>query len=255
MATREHAESAAPTLILLHGATLNGRMWDPVRRLLDSRWRVLTPDLPGHGARHAERYTLAAAAAVVAEAARTTAGPLVVGGDSLGGYSAMAAAAQLPPEQLKGLVLGGCSLNFTGSALRALRWRGRVGGWVATLYGERRFIRHHISKLLKRMGHGQADVEALIEAGIHLDAFAQAVEALANVDFLPRLAAIEHPVLFFNGVHDRPAMTHEAQFVAAARHATCRHFDCKHGASLWRAPEFAAMTDEFIARVCAASAQ
>ncbi len=51
-------EPGAPTLILLHGATLNGRMWDPVRRALDPRWRVLTPDLPGHGARSAERYTL-----------------------------------------------------------------------------------------------------------------------------------------------------------------------------------------------------
>jgi len=244
-------EPGAPTLILLHGATLNGRMWDPVCRALDPRWRVLTPDLPGHGARSAERYTLATAVEAVVEAARQAGpGSLVVGGDSLGGYSAMAAAAQLPAAQLKGLVLGGCTLNFTGRALRALRWRGRLGAWIATLVGERRFIRGHLTKVLSRMGHSPADVEALIGGGIHLDAFAQAVDALANVDFLPRLAAIEQPVLFFNGVRDKAAMTHEADFVAAAKNASSCHFDCEHGASLWRARELAAVTDEFMVRVC-----
>jgi pimeloyl-ACP methyl ester carboxylesterase len=241
----------APVLILLHGATLNGRMWDPVRRLLDPRWRVLTPDLPGHGARQTDRYTLCAAADTVADVARQAgSAPLVVAGDSLGGYSAMAAAAGLPREQLKGLILGGCSLNYTGGPLRALRWRGRLGAWFARLYGEQRFIRGSLSKQLKRMGHTPADVEALIRAGIHLGAFAQAVDALAEVDFRPRLAAIEQPILFVNGIRDRPAMTHEAEFLAASREATARHFDCEHGASLWRAREFAAMTDEFVARVC-----
>ena len=38
-------------VILVHGATLNARSWDPVRRLIDPRLRVLAPDLPGHGAR------------------------------------------------------------------------------------------------------------------------------------------------------------------------------------------------------------
>src|SRR5579871_4456644 len=137
----ESSSTGAPVLILLHGATLNGRMWDPVRRLLDPRWRVLTPDLPGHGARQSERYTLLAAAAAVADAAREAENaPLVVAGDSLGGFSAMAAAAGLPRAQLKGLILGGCSLNYRGGALRALRWRGRLGAWFARLYGEQRFV-------------------------------------------------------------------------------------------------------------------
>ena len=40
-----------PCLILIHGATLNGCMWNPVRRALDPRWDVLAPDLPAHGSR------------------------------------------------------------------------------------------------------------------------------------------------------------------------------------------------------------
>ena len=31
-------------VILVHGATLNARSWDPVRRLIDPRLRVLAPE-------------------------------------------------------------------------------------------------------------------------------------------------------------------------------------------------------------------
>ena len=58
-----------PVLVLIHGATANGRMWAPVRRILEARgYRVLTPDLPGHGARRAEPFSLQAAVHTVVEA-------------------------------------------------------------------------------------------------------------------------------------------------------------------------------------------
>ncbi len=247
----EPRQSSPPELVLLHGATLNGRMWDPVRRMLDRRWQVITPDLPGHGTRRGEPYTLSSAAdAVVAAAQNAGDGPIVLAGDSLGGYSAMAAAARLPASRLKGLILGGCTVNFIAGPLRDLRWRGRFGAWAAKLYGEQRFVRKHLTKLLSSMGHGPQDIDALIPGGVHMHAFAQAVQALANVDFLPRLAAIAQPILFFNGTRDKPTMAHEAEFLAAAPNAESRHFDCEHGASLRKAQEFAAMTDQFVARVC-----
>ena len=246
----EPRQFSQPGLVLLHGATLNGRMWDPVRRMLDRRWQVITPDLPGHGTRRDEPYTLSSAADAVLGAALSAGGPIVLAGDSLGGYSAMAAAARLPPSRLKGLILGGCTVNFIGGPLRALRWRGRLGAWTAKLYGEQRFVRTHLTKLLGSMGHGPQDIEALIQGGVHIGAFAQAVQALANVNFLPRVAAIVQPILFFNGTRDKPAMAHEADFLAAAPDAESQHFDCEHGASLRKAHEFAAMTDKFMSRVC-----
>ena len=39
-ASGELHNPADPVLILLHGATLNGRMWDPVRRYLDPKLEV-----------------------------------------------------------------------------------------------------------------------------------------------------------------------------------------------------------------------
>src|SRR5450830_853473 len=51
MNTSELSGAGTPVLILIHGATWNGRVWDVVRPQLDTAYRVLTPDLPGHGAR------------------------------------------------------------------------------------------------------------------------------------------------------------------------------------------------------------
>jgi len=40
-----------PTLVLLHGVGLDHTMWEPVAALLEDRFTVITPDLPGHGSR------------------------------------------------------------------------------------------------------------------------------------------------------------------------------------------------------------
>ena len=40
-----------PTLVLLHGVGLDRTMWEPVTALLADQVDVVTPDLPGHGAR------------------------------------------------------------------------------------------------------------------------------------------------------------------------------------------------------------
>ncbi|MEV6700354.1 alpha/beta hydrolase [Streptomyces sp. NPDC051453] len=40
-----------PPLVLLHGVGLDHTMWEPVTALLADRFTVITPDLPGHGAR------------------------------------------------------------------------------------------------------------------------------------------------------------------------------------------------------------
>ncbi|MGW3472558.1 alpha/beta fold hydrolase [Saccharopolyspora sp. NPDC000995] len=42
---------AAPTLVLLHGVGLDHTVWEPVAGLLGDSFRIVAPDLPGHGAR------------------------------------------------------------------------------------------------------------------------------------------------------------------------------------------------------------
>jgi pimeloyl-ACP methyl ester carboxylesterase len=240
----------APVLILIHGATGNGRMWNAVRRQLEPRWRVVTPDLPGHGARRNETFTLQSAVDTVVAAAREVApAPVIVGGDSLGGYAALASADALPRAQLLGLVLGGASANFEGRALRALLVRQWLILGLGRLLGEKG-VGKLVAKDLRKMGLSEADVQAQIEAGLNHGVFPQAVKALRGIDFRARLAAVEQPVLIVNGSKDKLFVEQEASFMAVARHATSHRIDdCEHGVSLRRSGEFAALVAGFASRL------
>ncbi len=240
-----------PTLILIHGATTNGRMWDAVRRGLDARYRVLTPDLPGHGARRDETFTLPAAITCIVDAARSVSGsPVVIIGDSLGGYTAMASAASLAPDQLKGLVLGGCSSNLKGLRLLPYRLQSALFGTVVALRLEERLIASMAGKLVSKVAMRQDDADAMVSAGISLRVFPQAVNALRDIDFRAKLAAVDQPVLILNGTKDSGHMRHEPSFLAVARDATVHHFpNCEHGVTVRRPAECAALINEFCARV------
>jgi pimeloyl-ACP methyl ester carboxylesterase len=244
-----------PVLILLHGATLNGRMWEAVRRHLDSRYRILTPDLPGHGLRRGERYTLSAAIATVLAAAHSAApAPVVLIGDSLGAYTSMAAASALPPGQLRGLVLGGATYDFAGAGVWSVVVRGALFRALAGVLGEQRLIDKTMPKALGAGGFGLSpqDSRAILDAGMSVVVFGQAVRALRGIDWRATLAAIERPVLIVNGDQDKNNVRQEAGFLNVARAATSHRFvDCKHGVSLYRPREFAALINDFVGRISA----
>ena len=242
--------NAAPVLILLHGAGLNGHMWDPVLRRLDRRYRVIALDLPGHGASRDARYSPEAAAAYVAAAARSVApAPVVLVGDSLGGYSAMAAASAVPTQQLRGLVLAGCSSDFGWTQVLKYLRDVVVIRVMSVFIDESVFV----GKALASLGIGEQDGRSIVAAGVHVLAVPAAVRSLLLVDFKARLARIEQPVLVVNGTLDARAMSQEASFVAAAPHAIAYHFEnTQHGVSMRRSAEFAALVNDFAARAFAA---
>lgn len=240
--------SELPVLVLLHGATGNGRMWDPVRRILEARgYRVLTPDLPGHGARRGQRFTLEAAVQVVVDEVRAVApAPVLVAGDSLGGYVTMAAAAALPPGQLVGAVASGCTLVFEGNALWPFRIKGLVNRLLVAVVGEKRLLGKRFVAELGKLGVAEPDARALIDAGVNVAAFGDCVSALTGVDFPAKLAPIQAPVLFVNGGADKPMLRDLARYraaVPAARHEVFPGVD--HGVSLRKSAEFADLIDDF----------
>ena len=244
------SDARAPVIVLLHGAGLNGRAWDPVRRLLEPRWRVVAPDLPGHGADRGHVYTLKAATAQVAALARAVApAPLILVGDSLGGYTAMAAASSVPAAQLRGLVVAGAGTGMGHrAALAYLRDAPLVRAMTAVID-----VRARVDGLLQSMGYAEPDRRAVLDAGIELDAVPAAVRELLYVDFRQRLAALDVPVLITNGSLDENAVRQEPDLVAAAKHAQRHRFDgCEHGVSMRRSAEFARLVDDFAARAFAA---
>ena len=211
----EHA--GAPVLILLHGAGLNRHMWDAVRRNLDPRYRVIALDLPGHGARGHEIYSLPAASATVAAAAHAVAPvPVLLVGDSLGGYTAMAAAEALPRGQLRGLVLAGCTSPRESSRLFAYLKNIVMVTSMRLFVDEPRFV----GRALASLGVADGDARSIVAGGVSLRAVPFAERSLLFTDFQAALARATPTVLIVNGDLDTRAMAGEAGFASAAASAS-----------------------------------
>jgi 3-oxoadipate enol-lactonase/4-carboxymuconolactone decarboxylase len=101
-----------PTLILIHGAGGSAANWPYQLRRLPG-WRVLAPDLHGHGNSHTSPLTSLDA---YAESLWAWADDLGIGAAVLGGHSMGAAIclkmAQAAPERVNGLVLLGAASRF-----------------------------------------------------------------------------------------------------------------------------------------------
>lgn len=238
-----------PVVILIHGAGLNGASWNPVRRHIDPRFQLITPDLPGHGARIGEKFTLAGAVATVAAAARSAGdAPIVIGGDSLGGYSATAAASAVPPAQLKGLVLSGCSANLNGARVLLPFVVKKVVTRLTLALLNKKQLETALAKKLREFGMAEPDVTAIMDAGMNPGVFSDAVDALHGVDFRAMVAATAQPILFVNGGNDAIFVRQEDEFVRQAKAAQRYTFkDTEHGVSLLRSEEFAGLVNRFSA--------
>lgn len=242
---------ADPTLVLLHGATMNARMWDAVRRHLNPKYRVIAPDLPGHGTRRAEPFTLAGAIKTVQSSVASVAGaPVVLVGDSLGGYTAQAAAPFIAEEQFKGLVLGGSTAILTGTNVLPYLATAALFRLLIACFGEQRLIHTWIPRSLRRQGIAERDIQSLTEAGLTLRVFGPAVAALREFDALKNLVAISPPILFVNGDRDTGMVRGEPKFLAVAQRGRTHRFEkCGHGVSMLRSAEFAALVNQFAATV------
>jgi pimeloyl-ACP methyl ester carboxylesterase len=96
---------AGPCVILLHGYPLDGAMWSGVARALATRFRVLKPDLPGHGENPAPApRELDGHAEFVQAIVRELPPPVGLAGFSMGGYAAFALLRR-DPANLRALAL------------------------------------------------------------------------------------------------------------------------------------------------------
>jgi pimeloyl-ACP methyl ester carboxylesterase len=93
-------EGPGPVVMLLHGFPLSRAMWVDQLSGIGSTYRVIAPDLRGHGESPVPEgvYTMDAMADDVVELLETLeiSGPVVVGGLSMGGYVALSLAARYP---------------------------------------------------------------------------------------------------------------------------------------------------------------
>lgn len=196
--------------MLVHGIRLSSACWVQLRSLLAPR-EVYAVDLPGHGTRRGERFTIERAVEVVAGALAAADRRCVLVGHSLGGYAAIATAWRCP--QLVARLVVADSTLVPGGTLR-----GAFTGASALLSrlpdgGDRVSAR-----ALRRMVPGQV-AEAVIGAGIATEAVPDVMAAAAGFDPLGELASYPGPVHLVNGAHDHFRLQ-ERRFLDPCQHGT-----------------------------------
>jgi 3-oxoadipate enol-lactonase len=115
-----------PAVVLLHAFPLSRAMWRPQVEALQNDYRVIAPDLRGFGGSRAfagapSVETMADDVAALLDELKV-AGPLVLGGLSMGGYVALAFARR-HPARLRGLVLADTKADADDAEGRANRDR------------------------------------------------------------------------------------------------------------------------------------
>jgi pimeloyl-ACP methyl ester carboxylesterase len=200
-------------IVFVHGTRLSRSMWQAqVDRLADT-FRVITLDLPGHGALADEPFSLDAAvehvAAVIDEAA---AGRAVVVGLSLGGYVAMMVGGR-HPERVSGLVLAGATAEPVG--LRAMPYRGL--GWAMARFDGERLM--WLNRRFFQVRYPPEIAGPIVTGGFWSRGGAEALRALLGASFLPSLRAYPGPTLIVNGEYDVLFRWSAPLFAAAARDA------------------------------------
>ena len=231
----------APSIVFVHGTRLTGSAWTAQQMALSDEFRTIAMDLPGHGSRAAQPFTLNGAADALSATIRdeATDGRAVVVGLSLGGYVAMALAAR-EPERIRGLVLSGATAEPVGIRM----WPFLALAGVMDRVDEALLDR--LNARFFRTAYPPAIAEPIIAGGFWSRGGAAALRAVAGERFVPRLAAYPGPTLILNGELDLPFRLSAPRFAAAARDVRrARLRGARHLANLDRPDAFSEAVRRF----------
>ncbi len=145
--------SAHPTdgrpIVFVHGVRTSSAIWaDQVAAMERSGHPSVAVDLPGHGTRVGERFTLRGALEAIGQGVDTFAVEPLVVGLSLGGYSSLAYAAR-HEQKVAGVLLAGCSTEIRGKPVGVYR---NVAHHVARLMRPDNSTWHVVTEMLTAMG-------------------------------------------------------------------------------------------------------
>lgn len=192
----------APAVAFVHGAGVAKATWLPQLRALSDRYRVAAVDLPGHGGRSDERFSMDAAVRSLKAAVTVVGGEAVVVGHSLGGYVALEFADE-HPGRTRALVLSGASADYRAR----LGLKTRLGGTLRQIAGRvgplRRRFERSTAERIRALPIEDHVAEAVIDGGFSLRAWGEAGNALVGVDYPAKRRRFGGPILLVNGEEDR----------------------------------------------------
>ncbi|WP_030578116.1 alpha/beta fold hydrolase [Streptomyces anulatus] len=203
------AAADTPPIVFVHGTRFSAGQWSTQLAALRAEFPVAAIDLPGHGARSAQPWSLGAATEVIASAVDSLGrGPALVVGHSLGGYVALEFARRRP-EHLRGLVLAGAGASTRGPWTTPYRW---VAGLVPRVPADRP-ARWNDRLLLRQ--YPREVVEATIRSGYAFHTLPAAWgEVLGRFD-ARAMCHVAAPALILNGEKDSAFRSGEADFARA----------------------------------------
>lgn len=183
-------------------------MWQPQIEALGEEYNVIAFDLPAHGSNKGQSFTLAAAIEAVDEAINHSgADRVLLAGLSLGGYVAMAYAAQ-HGGRVAGLFLSGSCVQYFGR----IGWHARLVVlwlWFTT--------QQHFEQLQRKiLGRTIASryVDLMAEYGISLTGARSSFRSMIGVNYCRLLRQYSGPVMIVNG--ERDAINRQYQPALAA---------------------------------------
>lgn len=201
-------------IVLVHGIRTSATMWRAQLAYLEAHGYAATAvDLPGHGTRMGEDFTLHEALHTIDAAVRAAAqkGPVVLVGHSMGGLLCLAYVGGADTAPVAGLVAAACTSLPHGAGLRAYRLFARAvdslpdrGMWLTA-----RMLEATIP------AETRSDFAA---GGYALDTQDAALRSLAALDVAAAVPRITIPLWFVNGQYDQLRLN-ETLFRRLAPHA------------------------------------
>ena len=251
-------------LIFLHGWAMSGRVWHFQAEAFAPAWRVIVPDLRGHG-----RSNLSAAGGMaMADYAADLAilcTELDLSGATLVGWSMGAQVAleafPLLRERLAAMVLVGGTPRFTaaadyphglpatevrGMALRLKRDHSRtMGEFFKAMFAEGELVGEQYQRVVREIvipGRQPAPEAAL-----------RALEALAGADERRLLSLVDRPVLLIHGAQDTICLPGASRYMAAELPAATLEIlaGCGHAPFMSQPAQFNRLLEAFLERVYA----
>ncbi|RSM67569.1 alpha/beta hydrolase [Kibdelosporangium aridum] len=187
-------------IVLVHGIRANAGAWATYDF-------GLAVDLPGHGKRLGDTFTMSSAVSVVSDAIDALGGKAMVVGHSLGGYVSMATAAA-HPSRVAGLVVAGATAIPSRAATSPFLVIHKVLSSLPD--GGDALTRRILNSVLP------PDVAKFATTGpFATSAMPSVVAALRTFDPLSAVASYAGPTWFVNGGHDHLRL-HERKFLATA---------------------------------------